>query len=88
MLKEKVSGKRKRYKDHRFNLDLTYITDWVIAMSYPASGLFERTYRNSIKEVRTPNPRFQPSCTKSIRLILWFITWVGEPMNMKGLENE
>lgn len=53
MLKEKVSGKRNRYKDHRFNLDLTYITDWVIAMSYPASGLFERTYRNSIKEVRT-----------------------------------
>ena len=31
-------------------LDLTYISDRVIAMAYPATG-FEKTYRNPIKDV-------------------------------------
>ena len=32
-------------------LDLTYITDRVIAMAFPASDFIEKTYRNSIEDV-------------------------------------
>jgi hypothetical protein len=34
-----------------FNLDLTYITDNVIGMSYPASKTSEKLWRNSIDKV-------------------------------------
>lgn len=34
-----------------FNLDLTYITDNVIGMSYPASKASEKLWRNSIDKV-------------------------------------
>lgn len=50
-LREIVSGKKNRFKEYGFNLDLTYITNRVIAMSFPASGLIEKTYRNDIEEV-------------------------------------
>ena len=46
----KVSGKRKRFKDDNFNLDISYITPRIIAMSFPASG-FEAWYRNKISSV-------------------------------------
>jgi phosphatidylinositol-3,4,5-trisphosphate 3-phosphatase/dual-specificity protein phosphatase PTEN len=49
-LRELVSGKKQRYKDPHYNLDLTYITSRIIVMSYPASGL-ETLYRNPIKQV-------------------------------------
>lgn len=42
-----VSGKKKRYVDRKYNLDLSYITPRLIAMAYPASGL-ETVFRNSI----------------------------------------
>jgi phosphatidylinositol-3,4,5-trisphosphate 3-phosphatase/dual-specificity protein phosphatase PTEN len=38
-LRCKISGKRKRFKDEQFNLDISYITPRVLAMSFPASGL-------------------------------------------------
>lgn len=38
-IREKISGKKNRLKQHNYNLDLTYITPRIIAMSYPASGL-------------------------------------------------
>ncbi|KAF8899795.1 hypothetical protein CPB84DRAFT_1836771 [Gymnopilus junonius] len=43
-----VSGNRARFKDNSLNLelDLTYVTDQVIIMGYPASGI-EALYRNS-----------------------------------------
>ncbi|PAA50501.1 hypothetical protein BOX15_Mlig032453g1 [Macrostomum lignano] len=45
-----VSQNKKRYEDDGFDLDLCYITEKVIAMSYPSSGLMAM-YRNPIKEV-------------------------------------
>ena len=49
-IRSKVSGKRRRYKDNSYNLDITYITDNILAMSFPASGM-ESCYRNKIGEV-------------------------------------
>ncbi|KAF8167400.1 hypothetical protein B0H34DRAFT_681736 [Crassisporium funariophilum] len=42
-----VSGNKARFKDHHLNveLDLVYVTDQVIIMGYPASGI-EGLYRN------------------------------------------
>jgi phosphatidylinositol-3,4,5-trisphosphate 3-phosphatase and dual-specificity protein phosphatase PTEN len=45
-----VSGKKKRYIDTKYNLDLSYITSRVIAMAYPGSGL-TTLYRNNINQV-------------------------------------
>ncbi|CAD8057915.1 unnamed protein product [Paramecium sonneborni] len=49
-LREKVSGKKNRLKEGNFNLDLTYITQRLIAMSIPGEG-FEGIYRNPIDQV-------------------------------------
>jgi phosphatidylinositol-3,4,5-trisphosphate 3-phosphatase/dual-specificity protein phosphatase PTEN len=45
-----ASGNKKRYIDEKYNLDLSYITNRIIAMAYPASGL-EKVYKNSINSV-------------------------------------
>lgn len=46
-LREKVSGKKNRLKQGNFNLDLTYITKRIIAMSMPGEGI-QGIYRNPI----------------------------------------
>ncbi len=50
-LREIVSGRKKRFTDDGYNLDLTYVCNRIIAMAFPASGV-ESTYRNSIKDVK------------------------------------
>ncbi len=49
-LRKIVSGKRNRFKDDHYNLDVTYITPRILAMSFPASGL-ETMYRNNMSDV-------------------------------------
>ncbi|XP_033096424.1 phosphatidylinositol 3,4,5-trisphosphate 3-phosphatase TPTE2-like [Anneissia japonica] len=45
-----VSENKRRYREEGFDLDLTYVTDRVIATSFPSSGK-QKLYRNSIREV-------------------------------------
>ena len=46
-----VSKNKRRFKDDKYDLDLTYITNRVIAMSFPGGG-FRKIYRNSIDKIR------------------------------------
>jgi phosphatidylinositol-3,4,5-trisphosphate 3-phosphatase/dual-specificity protein phosphatase PTEN len=50
-LRKIVSGKRRRFQDGQYDLDITYITSRIIAMSFPATGYIETTYRNPIHDV-------------------------------------
>lgn len=49
-LRKVVAGPKKCTQWDDIDLDFTYITDSVVAMAFPASGL-ETAYRNSIKDV-------------------------------------
>lgn len=50
-LRKIVSGKKVRYQDGEFDLDLTFITERVIAMGFPSTSL-ESLYRNNLEDVQ------------------------------------
>ena len=50
-IKTLVSKKKRRFIEDGYNLDLTYISDRVIAMGYPSENL-ESMYRNKLEDVR------------------------------------
>jgi len=49
-VREAVSGDRRRHQGNGYDLDLTYIEDNIIAMSFPAAGI-EAAWRNHIDHV-------------------------------------
>ena len=49
-LRKMVTGSKVRYVTDEFDVDLTYITPRLLAMSFPAAGS-EAMYRNNIREV-------------------------------------
>jgi protein-tyrosine phosphatase len=49
-LRNLVSKEKRRFKDHRYDLDLTYITEKIIAMGFPSTGS-EASYRNCAGDI-------------------------------------
>ena len=55
-IRKLVSGNRRRFTEDNVNLDLSYITPQIIAMSYPSQGV-ESWYRNPIERVSPLTPQ-------------------------------
>ena len=51
-LKKLVSKKKRRYKADGYNLDLSYVSDRIIAMGFPSESM-ESLFRNSLDDVRS-----------------------------------
>ena len=50
LIKRLVSKQKRRFQDSNFDLDMSYITEKVIAMGFPSTGV-EKMYRNSLSDV-------------------------------------
>jgi len=62
-----VSKKKKRFREDGFDLDLSYITDRIIAMGFPSEG-FEGVFRNKM-EVRSIIARSDVNSTQHSKLL-------------------
>lgn len=50
-VKKLVAGPKRMMEYKGKHLDLTYISERIIAMAFPACSLLEKIYRNSISDV-------------------------------------
>ncbi|KAM4859966.1 phosphatidylinositol 3,4,5-trisphosphate 3-phosphatase TPTE2-like [Thomomys bottae] len=58
LIRRLVSGNKRRYAKDGFDLDLTYITDRLVAMSFPSSGI-HTFYRNPMQTGEWPyDPKY------------------------------
>lgn len=51
LVRKVVAGPKRTTNYEGRQLDLTYITERVIAMAFPASDMLEKTYRNNIEDI-------------------------------------
>eukprot|EP01125_Pyxidicula_operculata_P012723 TRINITY_DN4194_c0_g3_i1.p1 TRINITY_DN4194_c0_g3~~TRINITY_DN4194_c0_g3_i1.p1 ORF type:complete len:860 (-),score=290.58 TRINITY_DN4194_c0_g3_i1:378-2957(-) len=66
-LYELVSLKKKRYKDDKYDLDLAYITDKIIAMGFPSEGT-EALYRNPMTQTQSFLNTYHPNAYRVYNL--------------------
>ena len=66
-IKQKVSKKKRRFAMGGLDLDLTYITDRIIAMGFPSESL-EAMYRNSMHDVQKFLAERHPDCARVYNL--------------------
>ena len=50
-IRKLVSKNKRRFETEGFNLDLSYVTEQVIAMGFPSERV-ESVFRNSLEDVR------------------------------------
>jgi phosphatidylinositol-3,4,5-trisphosphate 3-phosphatase/dual-specificity protein phosphatase PTEN len=60
-IRSKVSGDRNRAIESGYDLDLSYITNAVFGMSFPASKKIEKLYRNDIVSVAGYLDKYYPN---------------------------
>ena len=74
LIRKLVSHNRRRYVDEDFNLDLSYVTDNVIAMAFPAPvGSKRSLIRNKGSQVRCFLDQNHPEVYKvRSRVFAWF----------------
>ena len=50
-IRKAVAGKRNRLVEGDYELDLSYVTPRIMAMSYPGATMLQKVYRNDIADV-------------------------------------
>lgn len=69
-IRSKVSGDRKRTKEGDYDLDITYITPRIIAMSYPGQTSLELLYRNPATQVNLFSDRRWLNSLKNVTMTI------------------
>ncbi len=80
-----VSGPKVRYTAEGYNLDFTYVTPRVIAMSFPAAGL-ESFYRNSIDDVILTGEKIYSSINQIFLIIIFSLSKGAKGHKQKPLK--
>ncbi|KAN0032536.1 hypothetical protein ACTFIV_006435 [Dictyostelium citrinum] len=84
-----VSGRKKRFIQDGFNLDLSYITERILAMGYPADSI-HKAFRNDINEVYNFFEKYHSGHWKILNVameISYSTTKVGGNVIVMGFED-